>query len=240
MNYKRVMGIILVFVLSFVSVLSSFPDRVFAASKTKLNKREISMTVGTSYTLKVRNLPKKANIKWTSSIKKRMTVSRKGVVHAKKPGMVTICSQIEYKGKHGKKKINLDCRIKIEKAPKVPDGAIPISIEAGNVVLDGVLYDNPTAKEFAKRLPMTAELWHPANFARVFDLKKEIPDIEPHTREYELGGIAYWYDGSSVAIFYRHTRKKTVVPVVTIRKVTSDVSVFRKYGGKIRIWKKYH
>ncbi len=238
MNNKRVMGVILVFVLSLASVLGCFSNKALAASKIKRNKREISMTVGTSYTLKVKNLPKKAKIKWTSSNKKRMTVSREGVVHARKSGKVTIRSQIKYKGSHGKRK--RDYRIKIKKAPKVPDGATPISIEAGNFILDGVLYDNPTAKEFTKRLPLTAELWHPANFARAFDLKKEIPDIEPHTRKYELGGIAYWYDGPSVAIFYRHKRKKTVVPVVTIGKVTSDVSVFRKYGGKIRIWKKYH
>ena len=37
-----------------------------------------------------------------------------------------------------------------------------IRITAGDAQLAGVLYDNPTAREFAGMLPLTAELWHPA------------------------------------------------------------------------------
>lgn len=72
------------------------------------------------------------------------------------------------------------------------------------------------AKKFAKIFLPTAELWQPANFARAFGLKKEIPDIEPHKRKYELGGVAYWYDGPSVAIFYRHKRKKRLLQLVKL------------------------
>ena len=189
MKQKRIMGMLLVFTLvlvsAFVLLLAACffhnTEKVSAASKMKLNKTEISMTVGTRYFFKVKNLPRRAKIKWTSSNRDRMSVSKKGIVKAKKPGKVTIHTQIKCDRNAGKRKVNLFCRIKIEKAPKVPEGATPISIEAGNVILDGVLFDNPTAKKFAKMLSLTVELWHPANFARAFDLKKEIPDIEPHT-----------------------------------------------------------
>lgn len=46
-----------------------------------------------------------------------------------------------------------------------------IRVTAGDMVIDGVLYDNPTARGFAEMLPLTADLWHPAaNFARAFNL----------------------------------------------------------------------
>ena len=109
----------------------------------------------------------------------------------------------------------------------------PITITAGDVALEGVLFDTPTAQAFAKMLPLTVNLWHPADFARAFNLETAIPDIEPRTREYELGGLAYWYEGPSVAIFYKHERPQTVVPVVTIGKITSDVSLFQEYGEDI-------
>ena len=36
--------------------------------------------------------------------------------------------------------------------------------------LKGILYDNPTAREFVEMLPLTVQLWHPApGFARTFD-----------------------------------------------------------------------
>lgn len=50
-----------------------------------------------------------------------------------------------------------------------------IRVTAGDSVLAGVLYDNPTAREFAEMLPLTVELWHPApDFARAFDLPEQI------------------------------------------------------------------
>lgn len=115
---------------------------------------------------------------------------------------------------------------------------IPITITAGDTVLEGVLFDNPTARTFAEMLPLTADLWHPADFARAFNLGTAIPDMEPRSREYELGGLAYWFEGPSVAIFYDDGPPQTVVPVVTIGKITSDVSLFREYGGSITIERK--
>lgn len=83
-----------------------------AASNPQLNKKNVTMTVGTKYTLRVKNLPKKAKVTWTSSNKKRATVSKKGVVTAKKAGTVTIRSAIKQSGKKTKR---LTCKIKINK-----------------------------------------------------------------------------------------------------------------------------
>lgn len=117
-----------------------------------------------------------------------------------------------------------------------PEILTEITISAGDKQLDGVLFDNETAKLFAEMLPITADLWNPApRFAKAFDLEEAIPDIEPHTRNYELGGLAYWYPGPSVAIFHSSHPEQTIVPVVTIGKINDDVSLFAEYEGAISI-----
>lgn len=111
-----------------------------------------------------------------------------------------------------------------------------IRITAGNTVLSGVLYDTPTSRDFADMLPLTVELWHPApDFARAFDLPERIPRYAKAGYEYELGSLAYWYEGPSIALIYKASRDQTVVPVVPIGKITSDVSVFEEYGDDITI-----
>ena len=51
-----------------------------------------------------------------------------------------------------------------------------ITITAGETVLEGVLFDNETARAVSAMLPLTVDLWHPApGFARAFDLP---PDTE--------------------------------------------------------------
>lgn len=111
-----------------------------------------------------------------------------------------------------------------------------IRITAGDIVLSGVLYDTETARAFAAMLPLTVELWHPApGFARAFDLPERIPRYEKSGYEYELGSLAYWYQGPSIALIYQASREETVVPVVPIGKITSDVSCFQEYEAEITI-----
>lgn len=117
-----------------------------------------------------------------------------------------------------------------------PKILIAITVTAGDKQLDGVLFDNETAKLFAEKFPLTVNLWNPApGFAKAFDLETAIPDIEEHTRNYELGGLAYWYPGPSVAIFHSSHLEQTIVPVVTIGRINDDVSLFAEYEGSVTI-----
>lgn len=50
----------------------------------KLNKKTITLRAGAKKQLKVKNLKKKQKVKWKSSKKKIATVSKKGLVRAKK------------------------------------------------------------------------------------------------------------------------------------------------------------
>ncbi|MGM9642442.1 MAG: cyclophilin-like fold protein [Eubacteriales bacterium] len=116
-----------------------------------------------------------------------------------------------------------------------------ITITAGDTVLEAVLFDNKTARAVADMLPLTVSTWHPApNFARAFDLPQSFsyfPD-EPPQMSYELGSLAYWEPGPSIAMIYNASRDQTVVPVVPIGKITSNLSVIENYSGTITVEKK--
>ncbi len=123
-------------------------------------------------------------------------------------------------------------------AEKLPEQDIMCSIHimAGNTVLDGVLYDNPTAQGFAEMLPITTETWHAApGFARAFDLPAQIAEKGEPGYGYEPGSLAYWDEGPSIAMIYEASRRETVVPVVPIGKMTSDASMLEEYEDIITI-----
>ena len=77
-----------------------------AAVKPKLSKTKLSLTIGKTAKLKVKKY--KGTVKWSSNKKKVATVSKKGVVKAKKKGNATITA------KAGKKK--LKCKVTVKAA----------------------------------------------------------------------------------------------------------------------------
>ncbi|MZH15855.1 hypothetical protein GT641_01020 [Clostridium sp. BIOML-A1] len=87
-------------------------------TKVKLNKTKSTMTVGKKQTLKATVTPKKASsraVVWKSSNTKIATVSSKGIVKAKKAGMVTITAIA--KDGSGKK---ATCKITVKKKTVKP------------------------------------------------------------------------------------------------------------------------
>lgn len=82
-----------------------------AKAKVKLNKKKLVLTVGKKAKLKVKGTKKK--VKWSSSKKKTATVTKKGVVKAKKKGTAKIVAKI------GKKKYTCKVVVKAKKKAKV-------------------------------------------------------------------------------------------------------------------------
>ena len=85
-----------------------------AAAKAKLSKKTLTLTVGKSKTLTLKNVKKSVAKKatWKTSKKKVATVSKKGTVKAKKAGKATITCTYKLAGK--KKK--LTCKVTVKKA----------------------------------------------------------------------------------------------------------------------------
>lgn len=100
-------------ILTFVMMLSILPaTQVNAATKPKLSKTKITMTVGQSKKLTVKGISKKQakRIKWKSSSKKVVTVTKTGKIKARKAGKATITAKV------GKKK--LKCKVTVKKKSK--------------------------------------------------------------------------------------------------------------------------
>lgn len=100
-------------ILAVMMVFSIFPaTQVNAATKPKLSKTKITMTVGQSKKLKVKGISKKRakRIKWKSSKKKVVTVTKTGKLKARKAGKATITAKV------GKKK--LKCKVVVKRKSK--------------------------------------------------------------------------------------------------------------------------
>ena len=105
----------LAWVLAFVMMLSILPAaQVNAATKPKLSKTKITMTVGQSKKHKVKGISKKRakRIKWKSSKKKVVTVTKTGKIKARKAGKAVIIAKI------GKKKLRCKVAVKNRKKKK--------------------------------------------------------------------------------------------------------------------------
>ena len=109
------------FAIRFVNTKSNTP-------KMKLNKKSVTLTVGNSQKLKVRNLPDTAKVTWKSSKKSVASVSKKGRVKAKKKGKTTITCRITY-GKKSAKTKSLKCKVTVTGEKKTKKSVVYMTKE---------------------------------------------------------------------------------------------------------------
>ncbi len=109
-------AIVLTAAMVFTGVGGNTAD---AAKKAKISKSKLSLKVGESKKLSVKNLTKKQKkkLKWSSSKKKVASVSKKGKVTAKKKGTAKITAKV------GKKKFT--CKVTVQKKGKVKPTPTP-------------------------------------------------------------------------------------------------------------------
>lgn len=106
-----------------VSILTP-QGAVKAKKRPVMNQKSATMYVGSSLTLKVKNVKKKAKIKWKSSNKKAVKVSQTGKLKAVKTGKATITAKVSGK--------TVKCKVKVVKALARKDFALEMDDEKGN------------------------------------------------------------------------------------------------------------
>ena len=127
-----------------------------AKAKVKLNKKKLVLTVGKKTKLKVKGTKKK--VKWSSSKKKIATVTKKGVVKAKKKGTAKIVAKI------GKKKYTCKVVVKAKKKAKVtskPKAVAKVTAKPGTLPSKNPqVSDNPsqTTQPSEEGDPTTAKI----------------------------------------------------------------------------------
>ncbi|MDO4167687.1 MAG: Ig-like domain-containing protein, partial [Eubacteriales bacterium] len=95
MKNIRKLNVMIVIMMSLIGALA-VPDTIKAAEKkaVELNKKSLTLTVGKTSKLTLKNTPKNKNITWDSSKKKIATVTKKGNVRAIKRGKATITAKM--------------------------------------------------------------------------------------------------------------------------------------------------
>ena len=129
---RIIMSILLIAALAVTAV----PIHSLAKAKVKLNKTKLSMNVGKTATLKLKNNKKK--VKWSSSNKKVAKVSAKGKVKGLKKGKATITAKV------GKKKYKCKVTVKARKVAEATKKPVPVP--------------RPTAKVTEKPVPKPTEI----------------------------------------------------------------------------------
>ena len=117
-NLRKITALLLMAVM--VAGMLAVPGGNVQAAKRKvqLSKKKVTLEVGKKVTLKLKNAPKKKKITWSSNKKKVASVSKKGVVTAKKAGKANITAKVS-----GKKYV---CKVTVKKKTKqdTPDNII--------------------------------------------------------------------------------------------------------------------
>ena len=149
------MSLVLVGALVITSVFVP-GQQTDAKAKVKLNKKKLVLTVGKKAKLKVKGTKKK--VKWSSSKKKIATVTKKGVVKAKKKGTAKIVAKI------GKKKYTCKVVVKAKKKAKItskPKAVAKVTAKPGTLPSKNPqVSDNPsqTTQPSEEGDPTTAKI----------------------------------------------------------------------------------
>lgn len=109
---KRAMGF---FVLSFAMVMSCLTSSGIAEAKTpKLNQKRVTVKVGKTLTLRLKNVSKKAKVKWISKSKKVAKIVKSTKKTVKIKGMKAGKTTVKAKYKRGKKTKTFSCKITVK------------------------------------------------------------------------------------------------------------------------------
>ena len=114
---KKVRNIMLLSLFLCRLVILAIP-MTSRAAKAKLSKTKLNMVVGTQKRLKVKKTTK--SIKWTTSKKKVASVSKTGLVTAKKEGVAVISAKFDKK--------KLSCKVTVKEKPKFERSNINICV----------------------------------------------------------------------------------------------------------------
>ncbi len=109
-DMRKLISLFLAFAI-VISTCLAVGTYTLSAGKMKLNKTKVTLKVGESFKLVVKN--NKKSVKWKSSSKKVAAVNKKGKVKAKRLGKAKIYAKV------GSKK--LTCRVKVEGRITSPD-----------------------------------------------------------------------------------------------------------------------
>lgn len=132
-RFFRVFALMVILTIAAPSILPVGSFVVAEAATIKLNKKEITLEVGKSQTLKITGTKKK--VTWSSNKKSVATVSSTGKVTGKKPGTAVITAKVDNK--------KYTCKVTVKKAATVNPYVTNAPFEALEEKIDKFSYVVP-------------------------------------------------------------------------------------------------
>ena len=111
MSKNRVFKIVSTWVLVFAMLAGICPVAYAKAKAPKLSAKEVSLAVGASKKVKVKNKPSGAKASWASKSKKVAKVNKKGKITAVAEGKTKVICTLKYKS--GKKKVTKKLKVTV-------------------------------------------------------------------------------------------------------------------------------
>lgn len=214
--FKKVgIPVLLIFSL-FVSLTYNYDATVQAKTKTteqsvtvkigtkNINKKTYTMKKGSSKKIRIVVTPKKPKVKATyrSSKKSIVSVSKTGVLKAKKAGTAKITVTVSGKGNFHKKlwfKVKVANRNNSDKRKE-----IPVTLTVGGKTFAAKFYDNKTARVLLEKMPMTLPMKELNGNEKYFYFDSEFPTKETSPKKIHAGEIKLYGEDCLVAFYKTH------------------------------------
>lgn len=146
-------------------------------SKEKLSKTSVTLKKGKKVKLKVKNLSKKAKVKWVSSNKSVVSVNNRGGVKAKKAGKAEVTAVIS---EAGRKTVKLSCKVTVKnltKKKEIVKEKVTSAVVSNQAELDKALKNNFLEELKIKSDTETSFVIPEGNYEKV-KLQVEIPKAD--------------------------------------------------------------
>ncbi len=114
--------------------------------------------------------------------------------------------------------------------------AVPITIKAGDRILDGVCYNTALGKQMMKKFPLTVTMDQYGDREYYGDVAKKNRPTKKNKGKLAFvnGDITYCFENDTMAIFYNQSDEPNLTMRVNcIGRVTSDLSVFKEMGDSV-------
>lgn len=212
-------------------VLSSFAGTtVYAAAKASLNQTKVTVGIGKTKTVKVKNVGKKVSVKVISG-KKNISVTKKKSsikITGKKAGKAKL------RVKTGGRKLTCSITVKGKNNTNAAGGS-RIAVKSGKYTIVYQLNDSQAAKELYAQLPLTLKVENYSDNEKIFYPPKELKTGGTPKSKGRKGSLSYYAPWGDVVMFYEAAGSASgLYELGTVVSGENDIS---KLSGKITISK---
>ncbi len=246
---KAALSVLVIFSL-FVGLTGNYDVVVQAKSKTveqsvtakidtkKINRKTYTMKRGSSKKIRLLVTPKKTKVKakYQSSKKSVVSVSKTGVLKAKKTGTAKISIKVSRKGNFQKK---LWFKVKVvNQNNSGKKKEIPVTLTVGGKTFAAKFYDNQTARELVKKMPMTLSMKELNGNEKFYYFNTELPTKETSPKKIQAGEIKLYGPDCLVVFYGTHSTSYQYTSVGYVEDVSGFVKAVGDGNVKITFQKR--